>query len=285
MPVCAAIVPTMNRVRSTAGRQLMTSARRAGIGYERQRPNHDVGWMGPTPGSRLCGPAWACTITRLVGPRGDCVGRETLSTSWRAILSLIGIVILLNIADHTLLTYMPTYLSQVLHMTPAVSLLIVVGVIAVMMALITSVGALSDRVGRRPVLLASACCFVLFSYPAFWLISRAHIVTTIAGVLLLGLFLVLYLGTEPSTLPAIFPAPFRYGGFAIGYNISTSLFGGTAPFLNTYLISVTGNDLAPAFYLIAAGLVSVLPILSIPETAGVSLRGTSRPGTAPQFAR
>lgn len=127
-------------------------------------------------------------------------------------MGLIGIVILLNVADYTLLTYMPTYLSRVLRMTQAMSLLIVVGVILMMTAVITVVGALSDRVGRKPVLLASALCFALFSYPAFWLISRGTIASTIVGVLLLGIFLVLYLGTEPSTLPAIFPTPIGMAG-------------------------------------------------------------------------
>jgi MFS transporter, MHS family, proline/betaine transporter len=205
--------------------------------------------------------------------------RETVRRNWRAILSLIGVVILLNVADYTLLTYMPSYLADVLGIAEATSLFIIIGVMLVMMAAVTGVGALSDRVGRRPVLLASAVCFVVFSLPAFWLISRGQVVYTVAGTLMLGAFLVLYLGTEPATLPAIFPAPFRYTGFAIGYNISTALFGGTAPLVITYLISVTGNDYMPAFYLMAAALVSIGPILSIPETARSSIRGVARPGT------
>ena len=204
--------------------------------------------------------------------------RETVGRNWRAILSLIGVVILLNVADYTLLTYMPSYLADVLGIGEATSLFILIGVMLLMMAAVTGVGALSDRVGRRPVLLVSAVCFVVFSFPAFWLISRGEVVYTIAGVLMLGAFLVLYLGTEPATLPAIFPAPYRYSGFAIGYNISTALFGGTAPLVITYLISVTGNDYMPAFYLMAAALVSIGPILSIPETARASIRGVARPG-------
>ena len=207
--------------------------------------------------------------------------RETVGRNWRAILSLIGVVILLNVADYTLLTYMPSYLSDVLNIGAATSLFLIIGVMVLMMVAITGVGALSDRIGRKPVLITSAVCFLLFSYPAFWLIARGELVSTIAGMLMLGAFLVLYLGTEPSTLPAIFPAPYRYGGFAIGYNISTALFGGTAPLVITYLISVTGNDYMPAFYLMAAALVSIGPILSIPETARMSIRGIARPGTTP----
>jgi MFS transporter, MHS family, proline/betaine transporter len=207
--------------------------------------------------------------------------KETVTRNWRAILSLIGVVVLLNVADYTLLTYMPSYLSDVLDIPQATALLLLIGVMLVMMAAITFVGALSDRVGRKPVLLTSAICFVLFSVPAFLLISSGVLAATVCGMLLLGLFLVLYLGTEPATLPAIFPTPYRYGGFAIGYNLSTALFGGTAPLVITYLISVTGNDLMPAYYLIVAALISIGPILIIPETAGSSIKGTRRPGTTP----
>jgi MFS transporter, MHS family, proline/betaine transporter len=207
--------------------------------------------------------------------------KETVSRNWRAILSLIGVVILLNVADYTLLTYMPSYLSDVLDIPQATALLLLIAVMLVMMVVIPIVGAISDRVGRKPVLLTAAICFVLFSYPAFLLISSGVLVATVLGMLLLGLFLVLYLGTEPATLPAIFPAPYRYGGFAIGYNLSTALFGGTAPLVITYLISVTGNDLMPAYYLIVAALISIGPILIIAETAGSSIKGTRRPGMTP----
>jgi MHS family proline/betaine transporter-like MFS transporter len=68
---------------------------------------------------------------------------------------------------------------------------------------------------------------------------------------------------------------------AIGYNLSTSAFGGTAPLVITFLITVTHNDFIPAFYLIAAGLIAIAPILAIPETARASIRGRAVPGTGP----
>jgi MHS family proline/betaine transporter-like MFS transporter len=98
----------------------------------------------------------------------------------------------------------------------------------------------------------------------------------------MGFLLVLLLGTMPSTLPSLFPTHIRYGGFAISYNVSTSAFGGTAPYIITALIAGLHDKFIPAYYLIGAAAVAIVPILLSPETAGVSLRGRSQPGVRAQ---
>ena len=82
-----------------------------------------------------------------------------------------------------------------------------------------------------------------------------------------------------ATLPALFPTSVRYSGFAIGYNLSTAIFGGTAGAVNETLIDATGNVLIPGWYLAAAGLIGFLSILTFNETAGRSLRGNVLPGS------
>jgi MFS transporter, MHS family, proline/betaine transporter len=203
---------------------------------------------------------------------------DAIRHAWRPILLCIGIVILLNVSDYTILSYLPSYFSQVLRINDTVSLLVVVATQIAMMAIITQVGALSDRIGRKPILIAVAVGFIVLSYPAFWVIGHGGLAGVVIGMLALGLLLVLFLGTEPATLPALFPAPYRYGGFAIGYNISTALFGGTAPSVITLLISLSHNTLVPAYYLMGAAVISLVPILLMPETARVSIRGTGVPG-------
>lgn len=205
--------------------------------------------------------------------------RETL-TEWRAILRLIGIVVLINVADYIILSYMPSYLTETLDVGDTNALLVIVFTMVVMMAVITLVGSLTDRIGRKPVMLAGCVGFILLTYPAFMLLSLGSIFGTIAGLLILGLLLVLILGTIGSMLPALFPTNVRYGALAIGYNISTSAFGGTAPFVATYLISVTGDNFVPAYYLIIAALVAFVPIVTSEETAGAPLRQTARVQTA-----
>jgi MFS transporter, MHS family, proline/betaine transporter len=208
--------------------------------------------------------------------------KEVIRAVWPQILNLIGFVILLNVAVYTLLTYMPTYLTQVLEISETESLLVIIGVMLGMMAVISSVGALSDRIGRKPLLLGSAIGFLLLSYPAISLVGMRDPLPVTLGMVILALLLVMMLGTIGSALPAMFPTRNRYGGFSIGYSTSTAVFGGTAPLIITALIDGTGNTAVPAFYLMAAAAIAIVPILLMPETARISIsHPTEVPGREP----
>ncbi len=200
---------------------------------------------------------------------------------WRPILLLIGFVLLLNIADYGVLTYMPTYLNSVLKLSTLTSDLLPVIVMIGMLAVIAPIGALTDRIGRKPALLTSCIGFIVLSVPMVMLMGVKSLVATAIGLSVLGLLLVIMLACIASTLPALFPTQVRYGAFAIGYNVSTSAFGGTTPLVVTALISATHSNLMPGWYMTAAGLIALVPILLIPETAGKSLRGRRTPGVSP----
>lgn len=198
--------------------------------------------------------------------------KETLVTDNRTrILNLMGIVVLLNIADYMLLTTMPSYFVEHLHVDENTSLLIIISAQLAQMALIAPLGALSDRIGRRPLLLAAAIGFLIVSYPAILLMQAGTLVTLIIGFGLVAFLLVLMLAVIGSAFPAIFPTRVRYGSFAIGYNLSTSLFGGTCGVVTEALIQATGDKNWPAYYLMAAAAIAVVPILLIPETAQVPI--------------
>jgi MHS family proline/betaine transporter-like MFS transporter len=101
----------------------------------------------------------------------------------------------------------------------------------------------------------------------------------------LGLLLLLMLGTIGSTFPAMFPTRNRYGGMSIGYSVSTALFGGTAPLAISALITKTGSTSIPAFYIMVAAVIAIVPIVLIPETARKSIsHATEVPGTQPELA-
>lgn len=197
--------------------------------------------------------------------------REALVRNWRMILNLIGIVLLLNVADYMLLTTMPTYFTDTLHINDNTSTMIIIAVEVVQMALIAPLGLLSDRIGRKPLLLTAAIGFLVLSYPSIKLMQAGSVVLLVVGFGLVALLLLCMLAVIGSTFPAMFPTRLRYGSFAIGYNVSTSVFGGTCGVIVTALIDSTGNKDWPAYYLMIAAAIALTPILLIPETARVPI--------------
>lgn len=200
--------------------------------------------------------------------------KETLSRYWRELLIVIGFVVLLNVADYAFLSYMPSYLQHTLQLGERTGLLLVILIMLAMMVLVVPVGMLTDRIGGKTVLMIACVGFLLLSYPAILLVSRGNVPAALAGLAILGLLLVLLLGAQPSMLPAQFPTRVRFGGFAVGYNVSTSAFGGTAPLAITWLVAVTHDVAMPGYYLIAAAAVAFVPILKMRRTTGRPLPDT-----------
>lgn len=197
--------------------------------------------------------------------------KETFQNHWRAILQLVAIVILLNVADYLLLTTMPSYFTDQLHVSDTVSSIIIIAVEAGQMAVIWLMGGLSDRIGRRPLLLTSCIGFIVLSWPCIKLMQMGSVWALVLGFAIVAFLLVLILAVIGSTFPAMFPTRVRYGSFAIGYNVSTAIFGGTAGFVVTALINATGNKDWPAYYLIVAALIALVPIIKLKETARVPM--------------
>lgn len=173
-----------------------------------------------------------------------------------------------------LLSYMPTYLSKELGYSETHGLLILLAVMAFLMLIISQVGKLSDHFGRKPLLMSGMLGFLFLSLPAFLLIRQGSIPAIVIGMLMLGLSLVCLLGTMSAALPALFPTEVRYGSLSVGYNLSASLFGGTTPLVITGLIDLTGSNLMPAYYAMAAALVGVIAVACMKETAQQPLEGS-----------
>jgi MHS family proline/betaine transporter-like MFS transporter len=204
--------------------------------------------------------------------------RDLFRGYWRQILMLVAFVVLLNISDYMVLTYMPTYLSSVLGHSAIQSNFTLIIIIAIMMIVITPLGRLSDTIGRKSMLYTAAIGTIVLALPAFLLIQTKNAGLQFLGIGILGILLVIMLSSISSTLPAMFPTQVRYSGFAIGYNVSTAIFGGTTAAVNEFMIKATGSNLFPAWYLIGAGVIGLIGIVFMRETAGRSLRGSQLPG-------
>lgn len=198
--------------------------------------------------------------------------REIIVERWPELLIVIGIVVLLNVADYAFLSYMPSYLHTALHLGKNTGLILVILIMLGMMVLVVPVGVLTDRIGGKRIIILSCLGFLLFSYPAILLMSSGSIAMVIGGLVIIGFLLVLILGAQPSVLPAQFPTRVRFGGFAVSYNVSTSAFGGTAPLVITWLVATTGDKNMPAYYLIAAAAIALVPAFLLIETTGKPLR-------------
>jgi MFS transporter, MHS family, proline/betaine transporter len=214
------------------------------------------------------------TALEQAGEVSESPFRETITQNWQPILQVVGLVIIQNAGFYIVLTYMPTYFSEELGFTSTSSSLSSVATLLVAMALIPPLGALSDRIGRKPLLAASCVGFALLSYPLFLLMNQKSLLAAGLAHVALGALLAVFLSTTIAALTELFPTRVRYGGFSIGYNISVAIFGGAAPLFATWLISVTGNPLSPAFYLIAAAVASLITIATISETARTPLKKT-----------
>ena len=213
-------------------------------------------------------------------PRATTELRDLVRHYWRPLVTMGGLVVALNVVNYTLLSYMPTYLERRLGLSTNAALIVPIIGMLFMMVFVPFAGALSDRIGRKPLWWFSLVGLFLAVIPLYLLMGTGF-AGAIVGFALLGLLYVPQLATISATFPAMFPTHVRYAGFAISYNVSTSLFGGTAPAFNSWLIGRTGSELMPAVVMMVSCVVGAIALRYTPETAGLSLRGTVLPGRRP----
>lgn len=186
---------------------------------------------------------------------------------WRQLVQAVGAVLLNAVGFYVILSYMPTYLSQELGLEETASYVATTVALTTYIGFIFLTGMLSDRVGRKKVLMTASIAFVLCTVPAFMLLESGTFAVIILIQILLGGMLALNDGTLPSYLAEMFPTRVRYSGFAVSFNLSNALFGGTAPFVATVLIASSGNVIAPGWYLMAAAVISLVAVACSVETS------------------
>jgi MHS family proline/betaine transporter-like MFS transporter len=179
-----------------------------------------------------------------------------------------GVTCLNAVGFYLILSYMPTYLMTELGIGEAQSFLATSISLGAYIGLIFLMGRLSDRFGRKTALVAASVLFILLTVPLFSALDGASFLGIVLIQIAFGALLTVNDGTLPCFLSEIFPTRVRYSGFAFSFNAANALFGGTAPFVATWLIGVTGSKLAPAWYLVAAAVVALVAMLLARETAG-----------------
>ncbi|ARP80689.1 MFS transporter [Bordetella genomosp. 8] len=132
-------------------------------------------------------------------------------------------------------------------------------------------GVLSDRIGRKPVLIGANLCFIVFSYPLF-MAMQTSLAWAVGAQIALGLFEAAYLSTNYTVYSELLPTKVRTSGINLGISAAAIVAGGSAPYLATWLIASTGSPTAPAWILIGAAIISGVVVLGIEESAGKALR-------------
>ena len=197
-----------------------------------------------------------------------------------AALAAGGLVIAWNVTNYVLTNYVPTYLTGTLprfgqsSTSETMATGIQVAVTLLMLCVILTVGRLSDRIGRKPILMTGSVALIVLGLPAVWLL-REGLAGQVLGLLIMGGALVCFAAVAPSTLPALFPTLIRYGGLAVTFNLAVSIFAGTAPTIIETAVTTTGNLDWPGYYLVGAGVIGVLSVYFIKESAGKPLAGAA----------
>jgi MFS transporter, MHS family, proline/betaine transporter len=196
---------------------------------------------------------------------------ETLRTARRQVAIGFGVVAAVTATFNLVFVFLPSHLAATGRAPLARALAAaVVGLVAAA-AVAPVAGRLSDRLGRRPLLLAGLAGLLLGTVPAFALARRGD-----TGALLLAfppLGVALAILVPSAFLAELFPTRLRWSGLSLTYGLSSAVFGGTAPALATFLVRRTGEPLAPAWYATAVTAVALACVLLAPETARRPLDG------------
>ena len=172
-----------------------------------------------------------------------------LRTHTRGVLASFGLVLSGTIMYYVVLIYMPTYAKTQLHIPLTDAFIAQVAALLCLATLTPMFGVLSDRIGRRPVMMAASIAYFVLPYPLFaWLQADPGLFRLAVMQIILCSAVAIGFGAISTALAEQFPARVRSTGLAMAYNIAVMLFGGFAQLIVTWLIGVTGTPLAPAFY-------------------------------------
>ncbi|WNG86774.1 MFS transporter [Mycobacterium sp. ITM-2016-00317] len=186
---------------------------------------------------------------------------------WRSVVRMLCIMAVNAGGYYLVLSYMVTYFQEEVALSATQSNLIATIALVLYLPLLFGAAALSDRIGRKPVLIANAALFILVSYPAFLLLGAAGFGAALAVQLLFVAMFSLNDGTFATAFVEGMPTEIRFSGFAIPFTLGIGLFAGGTPFLATWLISTTGSPVAPSFVLIAICVIALFGLVTMRETA------------------
>ena len=211
--------------------------------------------------------------------------RKTMREEWVPMVRLGAYISLTALSFYIFSTYMTTFLRSVVGMGPEHVLLSNVLALTFAAVIAPFLGVICDRIGRRPTMIASALLLGGLSVPAYLLASNGTLGSALSAQIMLAVGAVTANVVTAALLCEVFPTRVRYTASAVTYNVAYAIFGGTAPFVATWLIASTDNRLAPAIYITIVAAVAFVVALLTPETAGRPFRVAEDQSRRPDLSK
>lgn len=207
-------------------------------------------------------------LARKYRPRSIEILRSMVA-NWKVVSLGTMLATMTTVTFYLITAYTPTYGSRVLHLAGRDNLIVTLCVGLSNFFWLPVMGALSDRVGRRPLLVGCTVLALFTAYPALsWLVAGISFSRLLAVELWFSFLFGSYNGAMVVFLTEVMPADVRTSGFSLAYSLATGIFGGFTPAICTYLIHVTGNRAMPGVWLSLAAALGLIASLSLSPYGG-----------------
>jgi MHS family proline/betaine transporter-like MFS transporter len=201
---------------------------------------------------------------------------ETLHDHWRVVAGFAGLSVYTAVTFYVGFVYLVSWLQTADGIPPSRSLEINTFGMVMMLPVVITAGWLSDWIGRKPLMLLASIGGLIGALPLFWLMNHPSELLAQLGQLGLVLLIGVYYGALPAVLVEAAPPAVRCTAVALGYNLCYGLFGGLSPLVAAWLVERTGDEIAPAFLIMASAAVTLVTLFGFRE----SYRASFRPFTA-----
>ena len=184
---------------------------------------------------------------------------QTLVINWQIVFAGMMLIVMTTVSFYLITVYTPTFGKSVMKLSIVDSLLITFFVGLSNFIWLPVMGALSDRIGRWPIMGLFSGLALLTAYPTLsWLVANPSYEHMLAVELWLSFLYGSYNGATVAALTEIIPARIRTTGFSLAYSLATALFGGFTPLVSTWLIENTGDKASPGYWMAMAGGMGLL---------------------------